>query len=423
MRRAAAVGFALTAVLLAGCSPGSSDDGGGGGGAPNKLVFVTFTDGPDKATTEALVKQFERDNGVTVELQFLPFSELEQQLQGRLASNNVPDVIRTQNLQPFRDDLLDLKSAGQDVANQYLDEAQKAIKNKDGAAVALPSDLTMNGPMVNKDAFAKAGIPLPPVDKPWTWDELITNAKAAQKAVGSPFAIAYDKSGHRLSSMLNQYGTDFYGADGKVALDQGKATAALGKFVELTQQNAISKDFWIESGTKYKGANDIFISGDAPLYISGNWQVGQFDKAIKFNWAAIPNPCAARCGGYPGGKFMAAFKRSANPPLAAKLVAFMNSRAAQEKFAIEAQFLPTRKDLIAEGVKYAVRPADMAVFLADVKRTDPASYASNYNPGFSPTATELVKQLARSIAGQQSIGDTVNAVRTAAQKNLDAAGK
>jgi alpha-1,4-digalacturonate transport system substrate-binding protein len=419
MRRG--LGWIISAVLvLAACAPGTTETANSSGS--NRLTYLYFTDGPDEQTTRALIKQFEQESGATVELQIVPFSELEQQLQGRIASNNAPDVVRLHTLTGFRDALLDLKGAGQDIGNQYLDEAQNYVRGPGGELLAVPSDLTMNGPFVNVDAFAKAGVPLPPVDKPWTWDELVANAKKVQQANATAFGIAYDKSGHRVSGMFNQFGTNLFGADGKVELDPAKAAGAIDLFVRLNQQGVMSRDFWLESGTKYKGANDIFLSGDAPVYFSGNWQVSQFAKDAKFKWAAIPNPCAARCGGYPGGKFMMGFKQSGNPQLAAKFIAFMNSRAAQEKFATEAKFLPTRKDLIAEGVRYPDRAEDMAVFLADVRRTDPAGFASNYNPGFSPTATAVVKELASAIAGQQSTGDTVTKIRAAAQKNLESAG-
>lgn len=407
-------------LVLAACAPGTTDSANDPGS--NRLTYLYFTDGPDEQTTRALIKQFEQESGATVELQIVPFSELEQQLQGRIASNNAPDVARLHTLTGFRDALLDLKGAGQDIGGQYLDEAQSYVRGPGGELLAVPSDLTMNGPFVNVDAFAKAGVPLPPVDKPWTWDELVANAKKVQQANATAFGIAYDKSGHRVSGMFSQFGTNLFGADGKVGLDPAKAAGAIDLFVRLNQQGVMSKDFWLESGTKYKGANDIFLSGDAPVYFSGNWQVSQFAKDAKFKWAAIPNPCAARCGGYPGGKFMLGFKQSGNPQLAARFIAFMNSRAAQERFATEAKFLPTRKDLIAEGVRYPDRAEDMAVFLADVRRTDPAGFASNYNPGFSPTATAVVKELASAIAGQQSTADTIAKIRAAAQKNLESAG-
>lgn len=403
------------ALLLAACAPGSNE-GSTNSSAPNHLTYLYFTDGPDEQVTRSLITAFEQETGATVELQIVPFSELSQQVQGRIASDNAPDVFRTDTLTGYRDALLDLKANQQDIGDQFLDEARDYVKGPNGELLAVPSDLTMNGPFINLDLFAKAGVT--PPKEPWKWDELIANARKVQQANGSAFAIAHDKSGHRFSGMLNQFGTNIFGADGKVGLDPAKAATAIRQFADLHQQGLMSKDFWLESGTKYKGANDIFLAGDAPVYFSGNWQVSQFVKAAKFRWAAMPNPCAERCGGYPGGKFMAATKQSANPELAARFVAFMNSRAAQEKYAKEAQFLPTRKDLIAAGVQYPTRSEDMATFLADVKRTDKATFSSVYSPGFSPTATTVVKELAAVIAGQENPDQAVANIRAAAEKNL-----
>src|ERR1700741_3243775 len=317
MRRLAAMAAAVG--ILAACAPGTDageggDNGGDGGEKPNSLTFASFTDGPDLDVQKALIAQFEKETGAKVELQVLPFADLEQQLQGRLASGDAPDVARVDSLTPYRDELLDLEGAGQDVAGDYLDEAQDYIRNADGKPVALPSDLTMNGPLVNIEAFEKAGIELPPNDDPWTWDELVANAKAAQEALGSPFALAIDKSGHRVSGLLNQYGTSLYDEDGEVGLDDAKATDAVREFVDLTKQGVLSKEFWIESATKYEGANEIFLAQDAPVYISGNWQVGLLAQEAEFDWRAIVNPCADRCGGFPGGKVMAGVRGRGHPP-------------------------------------------------------------------------------------------------------------
>ena len=142
----------------------------------------------------------------------------------------------------------------------------------------------------------------------------MANAEKVQKANKTDYAIAIDKSGHRFATMLSEYGTDYFKDDGKtVDLDPAKATAAVKLFTDLHKQNVMPKDFWLESGSKYKGANDIFLAQAAPVYISGNWQVSQFAKDAKFTWATISNPCQAQCGGYPGGKFMAAFKEATTP--------------------------------------------------------------------------------------------------------------
>ncbi|WP_240687180.1 extracellular solute-binding protein [Amycolatopsis suaedae] len=410
---------AAVVLLLGGCAPGSSDPTAGREPTPGRLSYVYFTDGPDEQVTRSLIAEYEKTRGVRVDLQIVPFSELQQQLQARLASGNAPDVARVHNLGAYRGELADLGPIG----GEFLDQAQQAIRGPGGETLAVPSDLTMNGPLVNTDQFARAGVALPPPDRPWTWDELLANARRVQQAVGAPHAIAFDKSGHRLAGLFSQFGTTYFGPGGGVAFDPVKAERAVRLFVDLNQQGLMYKDFWIESGTKYRGANEIFLRQDAPVYFSGNWQVSQLAKSAKFGWAAIPNPCAQRCGGYPGGKFMIVFNQSPNQRAAAEFVAFMNSRAAQERYAREAKFLPTRKDLIASGVSYPDHGADMAVFLGDVARTDPDAFADNYHPAFDTAARAAVKEFAAAIAGQQSAADTVERIRAEAAEAAEASSR
>jgi alpha-1,4-digalacturonate transport system substrate-binding protein len=413
---------AITILTLGACAPGSGEEENPPeGGGEKKLTYVYFTDGPDEQATRSLIKKFEQQNGATVDLQIVPFANLEQQLQARLSGGNAPDVARSQTLTPYRDDLLDLNQYVKDkIDGQFLDAAKDYTSGPDGATVAVPSDLTMNGPFVNTDQFKKAGVPIP---KQWTWQQLVADAKKVQAANKTEFAIAYDKSGHRFAGMLSQFGTTYFGADGKsVALDQAKATQALSLFTDLHEQGVMPKDFWLEAGSRYKGANDIFLAKAAPVYISGNWQVSQFAKSAEFGWAAVPNPCAPQCGGFPGGKFMMAFKQSKNPQLAAEFIAFMNSAEAQTEMAKTAAFLPTRKDLISSGIDYPERKADMDVFIADVQKTPAVTYANTYSPAFDATARAAVNELSKAIAGQAQPAQAVEAIRAAAEKALAEAG-
>ncbi len=411
-------------ALVVGCTPGTGQDGGGGkSSGDKKLTYLYFTDGPDEQATRGIIGEFEKKTGAKVDLQIVPFDSLEQQLQARLSGGKPPDVARLANLTPFRDDLLDLKKQGEDIGAQFLDAAQTYISGKNGELLAVPSDLTMNGPFINVDQFRKAGVAPPKPDKPWTWDQLVANAEKVQKANKTDYAITIDKSGHRFATMLSEYGTDYFKDDGKtVDLDPAKATAAVKLFTDLHKQNVMPKDFWLESGSKYKGANDIFLAQAAPVYISGNWQVSQFAKDAKFTWATISNPCQAQCGGYPGGKFMAGFKESHNPKLAAQFIAFMNSKESQTEMCRNALFLPTRKDLIASGIDYPSRKDDMSVFLGDVKRTPQNAYANNYSPAFDGAAKSMVKELSKVMAGQESPDAAVATARKGAEQAVQDAG-
>ncbi|MDP9793326.1 alpha-1,4-digalacturonate transport system substrate-binding protein [Catenuloplanes nepalensis] len=409
--------LALLAVLtLTACAPGGPDGGDTGQAEDRNLTYVYFTDGPDEAATRALIADFEKASGATVNLQVVPFANLEQQLQARLSGGNAPDVARLTELTPFRADLLDLGRFQQDaLAGQFVEGATPAITGPGGELLAVPSDLTMNGPIINVAQFTKAGVALPDPAKPWTWAQMIEAAQAVQRANGTEFALAMDVSGHRFATMLSQYGTTYLNGE-TVTLDTARATAAITEFARLHETGAMPRDLWLQAGTKYKAANEIFLAQQVPVYISGNWQVSAFAKSAGFEWRVAPNPCGERCGGFPGGKFMASFRQSAHQELAAEFIAFMNSAESQRRLCREAAFLPTRRDLIASGVDYPSRPQDMGVFLEEVRRTPPDTFAANYSPGFGATARATVTALATVLTGDQTPEQAARTIRDEAQK-------
>ncbi len=423
---------ALTAVAMLGaCAPGQVE-GQGSGAAPSAvksvdpaefagktLNYVYFTDGPDAQATAQLISKFEEKYKVKVNLETLPYKDLVTSVHARLSGGNAPDVVRLTGLTDFRDDLLDLRGyLGEDYAKAFLPGPVVGATGKDGKMLAVPSDLTLNGPFVNLDMFKKAGVSLPDPEKPWTWEQMIDAATKVQKATGSQYAFAMDKSGHRLSTVLNQYGTALV-ANGKSALDAEKAKKALTPLIDMMSDNRMPRDFWLGSGSRYSGANEIFLAQDAPVYLSGNWQVGQFAKNAKFEWAAAPNPCADNCGGFPGGKYMAALQQSKNPALAAEFIRFMNTTENQETFIKAGGFLPTRKDLTEKGVAYPARQADMNVFLKDLARTPDLGYAANSDPAFVGSATELVNAVSDVVGGKKDLSTAVSDLQKKTQSLVE----
>lgn len=416
---AATVTAALTAATA--CAPGGDSDDDVEQQDDGKLTYMYFTDGPDEQATRDLIAEYEAQTGVEVNLEIVPFDNLEQRLQARLSGGNAPDVARLTNIEPFRGDLLDLSQFQDEALNDaFLDGADANITGPDGGLLAVPSDLTMNGPLVNVEQFAAADVPLPTPDEPWTWGEMVEAAKEVQQANDTQYALAMDVSGHRFSTMLSQYGTTFFSADGsEVALDVDKATAAIERFAELNESGAMPQDLWLQAGSRYEGANEIFLAEQTPIYLTGNWQVSAFEAEAGFEWQAVPNPCEEECGGFPGGKFMVSFEQSSRQEAAADFIAFMNSQESQEQMAQDANFLPTRKDLISSGVTYPTRDADMGTFLDDVARTPDAAYSTAYSPVFDSAADATVEALSRVLVGEQSPREAAQAMREAAEGALE----
>ncbi len=419
-------GSVATAALLAlaACAPGETTPEGDGSAAPTSqsldwdsfegqtLDYVYFTDGPDETVTRELIAGFEEETGATVNLQIVPFAELEQTLQARINSGSPPGVARVAAWTPYADALIDVRSyLGEDYPEQFVEGQAAAGTDAEGRFLAVPNDLTMNGPFVNVDAFEKAGVEVPTEDDPWTWDEMVEAASTVQQANDMESAIAIDKSGHRLSTVFSEYGTTLFDEDGEAAFDVEAGTAALTELDALVDSGGLLADFWLESGSRYAGANEQFLAQEVPVYLSGNWQVGQFAENASFTWAAAPNACAERCGGFPGGKYLAAFSDAENPELAVAFVDWMNRAEQQQAMAEGAYWIPTRTDLADAEIAYPDRVEDMAVFRAEVEQTPPDAFASNASPAFSGAATVVVEQVSAMFAGNQDPAATAEAIQ------------
>ncbi|MBP2475259.1 alpha-1,4-digalacturonate transport system substrate-binding protein [Crossiella equi] len=428
MARAFSAVLALL-VFLTSCSPGDPEIGQPEDGRPARpeelrgveLNYLYFTDGPDELATRAIAEKFEQATGARVNLQLVAYADLERTLQARLAGDNPPDVARTQDLNAYRNDLLNLRPYLSDpaFADAFLDDASRAVRGPSGELLGVPSDLTVNAPFVNLDLFEKAGVPVP---ERWTWPELVAAAQKVKQATGKPFALAMDKSGHRLATVLSQFGTTFFDLEGRPALDVAKATKALALFTGLHEDGSMSKDFWLESGSRYKGANEIFLAQDAPVYFSGNWQVSQLVSNSAFRWAAAPNPCAERCGGFPGGKYMVSFKQSKHRAAAAAFIEWMNAAQRQRELVAKAQFLPTRKDLVNTGVNYPERLEDMRLLINEVRQVPAEAYTTNASAAFVRTANALRDEVSKVLSGQGTPEDAARAVRTVSERAYAEAG-
>jgi len=272
-------------------------------------------------TTKSQIADFEKLTGAKVKLDVIPFTSLDTQLQARLAAGNAPDVGRLNNPGLYIKDSLDLeKYLGRKYAAEFLKGSTLQVTHPTTKKlIGVPYDLTVNGPFINVDMFKKAGVAVP---TSWNWTELVAAGKKVQKATGSEYAFAIDKSGHRVSTAMSHFGA---------------------YMVDKNQRNVLPT-------SKFRAEKAIKIITD--LY----------------------KPKELNGGGWPGGKFLTAFNASKNPDLAAFFVRYLADTAQMEQMDKNAFWLPTRADLVAQGVKYANRSADMAVFQADAAKTPAAAY-------------------------------------------------
>ena len=326
-------------------------------------------------TTKSQIADFEKLTGATVKLDVIPFTSLDTQLQARLAAGNAPDVARLNNPGLYIKDSLDLeKYLGRNYVKEFLKGSTLQVTHPTTKKlIGVPYDLTVNGPFINVDMFKKAGVAVP---TSWNWAQLVEAGKKVQKATGSEYAFAIDKSGHRVSTAMSHFGAFMVDKNQRNVLPSSKTRAekAVKIITDLYKADQAPRDLWIGTGTKYSSPTAIFLAQQTPIFFSGNWQVASLNRDAKFDFAAVPNPKEINGGGWPGGKFLTAFNASKNPDLAAFFLRYLADTAQMEQMDKNAFWLPTRVDLVSQGVKYATRSADMSVFQADAAKTPAAAY-------------------------------------------------
>jgi len=381
---AVAASLALTAGLVATGLPSAQADTAGLKPTAQQLAawkgktitYYFYNDSQQELdTTKKQIADFEKLTGATVKLDVIPFTSLDTQLQARIAAGNIPDVARLNNPGLYQKVALNLETY---FGRKYVDEFVKGSANQvidptTKKLIGVPYDLSMNRPFINVDQFKKAGVPIP---TSWTWTELLAAAKKVQAANNTEYQFAMDKSGHRMSTIMSQFGAYMVDKNQRNVLptSQHRAAKAIKMITDLYKADQAPRDLWIGSGTKYASPTAVFLSQQTPIMFSGNWNLATFAAQAKFNFAVVPNPKQLIGGGWPGGKFLMAFKDSKTPDLAAYFLHYLADADQMEEMDKAAFWLPTRNDLVKKGIKYPNRADDMAVYLADTAITPAATY-------------------------------------------------
>lgn len=424
-RKAIVLGLAaLTAgAALAACGSAPPSSGPSGG---KSITYLYFTNGPDLQATKTLISKFEKQTGATVTLDTIPYANEQETVQAQLTAGNPPAVMETTAPGLYVKDLVDLGKALGPSWVKTLNPGQVSAVTYNGAIVGLPNQLTVMAPLVNTDMFQKAGVPVPAAGT--TWPQLVAAAEKVQAANHTQFAFAIDHSGTRITNILAQYGTFLFGKDGHstayTAADTAAMTKGISQLAGLISSNKISKSAWIAAGTKYAAGDTQFLAEQAPVLLSGSWEVASFASTVPFKWTAVPNPCVVNCGGGSGGNYMVAFKKSNNPALAAQFIKFMSEPANQSYMSTQSDTVPSSAALTAPGaIQYPAAVAPSMQVFGKESTLMPAAYVlSESNPGYTAASNTLRDQVTLVVAGKATVAQAVAATQAAAKADNGKAG-
>lgn len=379
--------------------------------AQTQLRMTWYSDGNEGEVITDLIRKFEAKNpDIKVTIDQVPFKAINETLPVQLAAGEGPDMARVVDLGGIARYTLDLRP--------YLKDAAYWEKNfgpflvwmrEPGNTTAIPgfmTQLTVTGPFANKTLFDQAGIPMPG-DKA-TWDDWAKAAKAVADKVQAPFPIAIDRSGHRFLGMAISDGAKLFDAKGDPALIDDGFKRAVEQVVGWHTSGVMSKELWASvSGATYRGANDEFKNAQVVLYMSGSWQIAQFDKTIgnAFDWVAVPNPCGAGgCTGMPGGAGLVAIKTTKNPQAVAKVMEYLSSEDVLAEFYSRTLFVPGHLGLSAKGVDYPtaspLAKAALGVFTKQVGSISPLAYQLQGYPFNRIIFNAVISRVGQVVAGE-----------------------
>ncbi|GHF04759.1 sugar ABC transporter substrate-binding protein [Streptomyces spiralis] len=433
--RAAAVGaVTLSLALAASACGGGSSTGGGSNDSPKTLTYWASNQGAsievDKKVLQPELDKFEKQYGIKVKLEVVPWSDLLNRILTATTSGQGPDVLNIGNtwsaslqatgaLLPW-DAKNFAKIGGKD---RFVDSAlgSTGVQGQDPAAVPLYS--MAYALYYNKKIFADAGIAKPPA----TWDELVADGKKIQakgkQVIGAEGANVSENI-HHVFVFAKQHGADFFTADGKPDFTNDGVVAAVKQYVDL-----MAKDKVIPQGNAEYAQNQSvsdFAKGKTAMLLWQSASANLKSQGMSEDAYGIA-PVPVRSG-TPGtgtqvnsmvaGINMAVFKNSHNLDGATKFVKFMTSDDEQKILNKAYSSIPPVKSAQAD-------PSFNTPANAVLKNTLATSAAAlpqvAQESQFETTVGTAVKELfADAAAGRAVTTDSVKAKLEKAQQQMPA---
>ncbi|MCX5434979.1 sugar ABC transporter substrate-binding protein [Streptomyces sp. NBC_00056] len=431
--RALASSAVVVSLLAAATACGGGSSSEGSNESPKTLTYWASNQGPnveaDKKILQPELDKFEKQTGIKVKLEVVPWSDLLTRILTATTSGEGPDVLNIGNtwssslqatgaLLPWDQKNFD-KVGGKD---RFVESAlgSTGAQGKDPAAVPLYS--MAYALYYNKAMFKEAGI----TEAPKTWDEL--TADGAKISKGGKWGLGAEGSNlsnniHQVFVLAKQHGGDFFTADGKADFTNDAAVAAVKQYVDMMATNKIIAPGNAEYA-KNQSLSD-FSKGKTAMVL---WQAAattfKSQGMQDDEWGVAPVPVQS---GAPGagkatnsmvaGINLAVFKNTKNIDGSLKFVKFMTSDAEQKLLCKTYGSIPPVK--AAQSDPAFDRP-ELKVLRETLATSATALPQVSNESQFETSVGTAVKNLfAQSASGKRPSTADVKAELTKAQQQMD----
>ncbi len=391
---------------------------------PVELRITWYDDGNEGVVLRDLLDRFEAENpGITVVVDTVAFNTILEQLPLQVEAGEGPDMARVTALTNavYRENYLDLRPYLADAAYWEANfpalvlNAMRPDGNTDGI-YGFPNQFTITGPYINRTLFDQAGIEVPTGDVDWaTWTDL---AQQVAVATETQYAVAIDRSGHRVAGPAISNGAVYFDADGNLTIDS-EGFRATAEVIKGWHDNALTpSEVWLGAGGSYAAAADFFINGQLVLYMAGSWQVGRFSADIgdTFDWQAIPNPTGVGGStGMPGGSAFVAFASTEHPEEVARVMDFLVQEDVYREFTARTLFIPGHTGLgeIEYQTDSELARAALNSFGVQVPNIADMAYQLNFHPLNTVIFNETRDRLTQWMIGELTLDEAVARIQQA----------
>lgn len=277
----ATAALAGAALVLTACGGSGSDEAGSGSGQSdgqfNSLI---------NAETDAIpnVLDYMKDNTCSaqqsdypLEVETVPQTNLDQQLQLRAGQEALPDQFAAGNAPALAQELagngqlvdLDEALTELDARDNITDAAASTIESLYGGLRALPYEFNVEGLWYNKQIFEEHDL-----EEPQTWTELVAAADTLNAAGVQPFS-ASGEQGWPLTRFISGYLYRDLGPEAMQRVADGEARLTDPEYVEAATAVAELG----EAGYFGQGVSSLdmdtsesqYLNGDAAMIYNGSW--------------------------------------------------------------------------------------------------------------------------------------------------------
>jgi multiple sugar transport system substrate-binding protein len=313
--------------------------------AQDRHLRLTWWGGQARADrTNAVAELYKAANpGFTYDGEFNAFNDYWPKLGTQVAGGNAPDVIQMdyRYLAQYAKDgtiaALDDYVGGALKLDDF-DQDQQDGGKVDGKLYAISLGANSVSMMINKKAFADAGVPEPTND--WTYDDYKANADAIKSKTGMAILADGSPSEPALENFLRQRGKALYTADGKLAFDAEDAIAWFKLWADLRAANVcVSAEDQALDATAAIDTTMITLKKAATTYANSNQLIAfQAVNDAPLTMASFPRLAKGSGGGHyrKPSQFWSVNPKSALIEEAVKFVSFfVNDLEAGKALGIE----------------------------------------------------------------------------------------